>query len=45
MILGPHLQCIPEELHATFVDAVLEQLGDPPVFDYVRLNIAAIRQR
>ncbi len=45
VILGPHLQYIPEELHATFVDAVLEQLGDPPVFDYVRLNIAAIRQR
>ena len=45
VILGPHLERIPEELHASFVDAVLEQLGDPPVLDYVRLNIAARRPR
>lgn len=45
VILGPHLARMPEELHARFVDAVLEQLGDPPVFDYVRLNLAARRPR
>ena len=45
VILGPHLERMPEDLHATFVDAVLDRLGDPPVFDYVRLNIAARRQR
>jgi len=43
VILGPYLERVPEQLHAKFVDAVLEQLGDPPVFDYVRLNIAARR--
>ncbi|MBA3422137.1 MAG: methyltransferase domain-containing protein [Thermoleophilaceae bacterium] len=43
VILGPHLARMPEELHASFVDAVLEQLGEPAVFDYVRLNIAARR--
>jgi trans-aconitate 2-methyltransferase len=45
VILGPHLARMPEDLHARFVDAVLEQLGDPPVFDYVRLNLAARRPR
>ena len=43
VILGPYLERVPEQLHAKFVDAVLEQLGDPPVFDYVRLNITASR--
>ncbi len=41
VVLGPHLDRIPQERHATFVDAVLEQLGEPPVLDYVRLNLAA----
>ena len=45
VILGPHLERIPKELQASFVDAVLEQLGEPPVLDYVRLNLAARRPR
>ena len=40
VVLGPHLERMPGH-HASFVDAVLEQLGEPPVLDYVRLNIAA----
>ena len=43
VVLGPHLARMPPNLHATFVDAVLEQLGEPPVLDYRRLNIAARR--
>jgi trans-aconitate 2-methyltransferase len=41
VVLGPPLDRMPEQLHARFVDAVLEQLGEPPVLDYRRLNIAA----
>jgi trans-aconitate 2-methyltransferase len=43
VVLGPHLERIPEELHPSFVDTVLGQLGEPPVLDYVRLHIAARR--
>ncbi len=43
VVLGPHLERMPGHLHASFVDAVLEQLGEPPVLDYLRLNIAARR--
>jgi trans-aconitate 2-methyltransferase len=43
VVLGPHLERMAEPLRDRFVEAVLEQLGDPPVFDYVRLNIAARR--
>jgi trans-aconitate 2-methyltransferase len=39
--LGPHLELMPEDLHASFVEAVREQGGDE--IDYVRLNIAARR--
>jgi trans-aconitate 2-methyltransferase len=37
--LGPHLQVLPEELHARYVAAVAERM--PPEIDYVRLNISA----
>lgn len=39
--LGPHLSRLPEELHRPFVEAVLEQAGEPLRLDYVRLNIEA----
>jgi trans-aconitate 2-methyltransferase len=39
--LGPYLQRLPEDLHEPFVSAVAEQLGEPLVLDYVRLNIEA----
>lgn len=41
--LGPHLERLPEELHAPFIDAVVERLGEPVAIDYVRLNIDARR--
>jgi trans-aconitate 2-methyltransferase len=41
--LGAHLQRLPDDLRPAFVDAVLEQLGGPPVtIDYVRLNVDAL---
>jgi trans-aconitate 2-methyltransferase len=39
--LGPHLEQLPEELRAGFVDAVHERCGSE--LDYVRLNIDAKR--
>ncbi len=39
--LSKHLVRLPEELHEEFIDAVLEQMPDPFVLEYVRLNIAA----
>ena len=42
--LGPYLARLDEVDHAAFVDAVLAGLGDPPGFDYVRLNIVARRR-
>jgi trans-aconitate 2-methyltransferase len=40
--LGAHLQRVPEELRAAFVDDVIERLGGAPItIDYVRLNIDA----
>jgi len=41
--LGAHLEQLPEELHADLQAAIREQLGDPMVIDYVRLNIDARR--
>jgi trans-aconitate 2-methyltransferase len=40
---GPHLERLPAPLHDRFVADVLAELGDPPVLDYVRLNIEARR--
>jgi trans-aconitate 2-methyltransferase len=39
--LGSHLERLPPELHAAFVDQVAEAMGPDPVHDYVRLNIVA----
>jgi trans-aconitate 2-methyltransferase len=42
IVLGPHVQQLPEDLREPFMDAVLEALGEPVVVDYVRLNIDAV---
>jgi len=39
--LGHHLERLPDELKAPFVDAVCERAGSPLVLDYVRLNMDA----
>jgi trans-aconitate 2-methyltransferase len=41
IVLGPHVQQLPAELRERFMDDVLEELGEPVVVDYVRLNIDA----
>ena len=42
VVVGAHLDRLPAELHDPFVDAVVAGLhGDPPEFDYVRLNWVA----
>jgi trans-aconitate 2-methyltransferase len=38
-----HLDPLPDELRAPFIDRVLEQAGDPLVLEYVRLNMTAQR--
>lgn len=43
MILGEHLQRLPEEERDSFARSVLERLGEPFVARYVRLNIEAKR--
>jgi trans-aconitate 2-methyltransferase len=42
-ILGAHLDRLPEDERAGFVDAVLAQLDEPVVANYVRLNLLARR--
>jgi trans-aconitate 2-methyltransferase len=42
VVLGPHVQQLPEELRERFMDDVLALLGEPVVIDYVRLNIDAV---
>jgi trans-aconitate 2-methyltransferase len=42
IVLGPHVQQLPEDLRERFMDDVLAELGEPVVVDYVRLNIDAI---
>jgi hypothetical protein len=37
------VQRLPEERRIPFAQSVLDELGDPPVLDYVRLNIVARR--
>jgi trans-aconitate 2-methyltransferase len=37
--LGPHLQVLPDALHAQYVQSVAERM--PPEIDYVRLNVSA----
>jgi trans-aconitate 2-methyltransferase len=41
IVLGPHVQQLPDELRDRFMDDVLARLGEPVVVDYVRLNIDA----
>jgi trans-aconitate 2-methyltransferase len=41
IVLGPHVQHLPEDLRESFMDEVLAELGEPVVVDYVRLNIDA----
>ena len=41
VILGPYVQRLPEAERMPFARAVLDELDDPPVLDYVRLNIVA----
>ena len=41
IVLQPHVQAVPAELRERFMDEVLEELGEPVVVDYVRLNIDA----
>jgi trans-aconitate 2-methyltransferase len=41
IVLGPHVQQLPGDLREHFMDDVLEELGEPVVVDYVRLNIDA----
>jgi trans-aconitate 2-methyltransferase len=43
VVLAPHLDHLPDELRAPFVDDVLASAGDPLVLDYVRLNMDARR--
>jgi hypothetical protein len=38
-----HLDPLPAELRADFIDAVLERYGTPVVLEYVRLNMMAQR--
>jgi trans-aconitate 2-methyltransferase len=42
IVLGPHVQKLPEKLREPFMDEVLQTLGEPVVVDYVRLNIDAV---
>ncbi len=41
IVLQPYVHALPEELRETFMDAVMQELGEPVVVDYVRLNIDA----
>ena len=41
IVLGPHVQHLPEHLREPFIEDVLAVLGEPVVVDYVRLNIDA----
>jgi trans-aconitate 2-methyltransferase len=48
VVLGPHLERLPEADHQPFADAVAAKVAaveDPPVMDYVRLNMVATRGR
>ena len=42
IVLGPHVQQLPEELREPFLDDLLERVGEPVTVDYVRLNIDAV---
>jgi trans-aconitate 2-methyltransferase len=42
IVLGPHVQKLPDALRDPFMDDVLAELGEPVVVDYIRLNIDAV---
>jgi trans-aconitate 2-methyltransferase len=42
IVLEPHVRRLPAELRERFIDEVMEDLGEPVVVDYVRLNIDAV---
>lgn len=42
IVLGPHVQQLPENLRERFMDEVLDELPRPVVVDYVRLNFNAV---
>ena len=42
IVLGPHVQRLPEDLRERFMDDALQAIGEPVVVDYVRLNIDAL---
>ena len=44
VILARHFDPLPGELREPFLDAVMAQLSEPLVLDYVRLNMTAVRQ-
>ena len=45
VILGPYVQRLPEAERMPFAQRVLDELDDPPVLDYVRLNMTAKEAR
>lgn len=42
IVLGPHVQRLPEHLRERYIDDVLAELEHPVIVDYVRLNIDAV---
>ncbi|HEY5192488.1 MAG TPA: methyltransferase domain-containing protein [Solirubrobacteraceae bacterium] len=42
IVLGPHVQRLPDDLRERFMDDALQAIGEPVVVDYVRLNIDAV---
>ncbi|HEY7934145.1 MAG TPA: class I SAM-dependent methyltransferase [Solirubrobacteraceae bacterium] len=42
IVLGPHVQQLPQSLRESFMDEVMLELEQPVVVDYVRLNIDAV---
>ncbi|HEY1853427.1 MAG TPA: methyltransferase domain-containing protein [Solirubrobacterales bacterium] len=42
LILKPHIDTLPPELHERFLDDVLAATGEPLTLRYVRLNISAV---
>jgi trans-aconitate 2-methyltransferase len=42
--LGPHLERLADDERERFLDVVMARLGERPLLDYVRLNIAARRR-
>jgi hypothetical protein len=38
VIVAPYLEHLPPELRGDYLDALVDELGEPMVLDYVRLN-------